>query len=133
MTQNIHVLSIAAALLALLFISLSILVIMRRRQMKIYFKDGQDAVLLRRLRAHANFAEYTPIALFLMWMTVVSQIPPLVFLITVSLFVFGRFLHSFGILGDSKSRQVMGRTIGTALTLLTMLFWAIYLLIASLL
>ena len=52
-----------AALLAPLFLILSARVIGRRREARVALGAGEDAELLRRMRVHANFAEYTPFAL----------------------------------------------------------------------
>ena len=55
-----------AALLAPLFILLAVRVIRRRRGARVAIGDGGDKLLLRRMRVHANFAEYAPFALVLM-------------------------------------------------------------------
>ena len=56
-----------AGLLAPLFLLLSVRVIRQRRGAKVAVRgDGGDAMLLRRMRVHANFAEYVPLALLLM-------------------------------------------------------------------
>lgn len=52
-----------AALLAPLFIVLSARVIGRRREARVAIGAGSDDMLLRRMRVHANFAEYVPFAL----------------------------------------------------------------------
>jgi uncharacterized protein len=54
-----------AGLLVPIFIILSVRVIRVRRGEKISVGDGGDATLLRRMRVHANFAEYVPLALLL--------------------------------------------------------------------
>jgi hypothetical protein len=57
---------IAAGLCGLLFVWLSLRVVMVRQSAKVLIGDGGDALLLSRIRAHANFAEYVPIILLLM-------------------------------------------------------------------
>ena len=59
-----------ASLLAPLFILLSARVIGARRSAKVPVGDGGNTVLLRRMRVHANFAEYVPFALLLMALAV---------------------------------------------------------------
>ena len=54
-----------AALLAVLFIVLSVRTLSYRRSRKVEIGDGGDRELLRRIRVHSNFAEYVPIALIL--------------------------------------------------------------------
>ncbi len=49
-----------AALLALLFVFLSVRVIGWRRVKRVELGHGDDSQLLRRMRVHANFAEYVP-------------------------------------------------------------------------
>lgn len=55
-----------AGLLALVFVVLSFRTIGARRAARVEIGDGSDRELLRRMRVHANFAEYVPIALILM-------------------------------------------------------------------
>lgn len=55
-----------AGLLAPLFILLAVQVIRARRGARVAIGDGGDKLLLRRMRVHANFAEYVPFALVLM-------------------------------------------------------------------
>ena len=55
-----------ASLLTLLYLYLSVRVIGWRRQQRVEIGHAEDAQLLRRMRVHANFAEYAPFALLLM-------------------------------------------------------------------
>lgn len=55
-----------ASLLTPLFLLLAIRVIRARRGARVAVGDGGNALLMRRMRVHANFAEYVPIALVLM-------------------------------------------------------------------
>ena len=55
-----------AGLLAMMFVPLSIRVIRQRRRARIGVGDGGDRLLIRRQRAHANFAEYVPMTIVLM-------------------------------------------------------------------
>lgn len=61
----LQILSVYAALLGLIFVALSVLTIRARRNAGIALGTGDDEALLRRMRAHANFAEYVPLALIL--------------------------------------------------------------------
>jgi uncharacterized protein len=54
-----------ASLLAVVFIVLAVGVINERRSAKVAVGDGGNTALLRRMRVHANFAEYVPFALLL--------------------------------------------------------------------
>jgi hypothetical protein len=55
-----------AGLLVPIFVFLAVRVIGARRNAKVAIGDGGDKALLRRMRVHANFAEYVPLALVLM-------------------------------------------------------------------
>src|ERR1700726_4288027 len=55
-----------ASLLTALYLFLSMRVIGWRKQQRVEIGHGEDAQLLRRMRVHANFAEYAPFALLLM-------------------------------------------------------------------
>jgi uncharacterized protein len=55
-----------AAALTVLYLLLSARVVIMRRKNRINLGDGGDSDMQRRVRAHANFAEYVPFALILM-------------------------------------------------------------------
>ncbi|CAG1020381.1 partial Inner membrane protein YecN, partial [Patescibacteria group bacterium] len=59
---------IYAALLAIIFVFLSISTIKTRRELKIPLGDGKNQKLIKLIRAHSNFAEYVPFALLLIYM-----------------------------------------------------------------
>nr|WP_265324035.1 MAPEG family protein [Aeromonas veronii] len=54
------ILPVYAALLALLFVLLSIRTIRTRHSRKVALGHGDDPAMLRAMRVHANFAEYVP-------------------------------------------------------------------------
>ena len=103
-----------AALLAVLFLYLSVRVIGWRRQRRVEFGHGEDLELLRRMRVHANFAEYVPFALLLMALAE-SMVPPdLVVHLAGLLLIVGRLLHAYG---TSQSPPIMRyRVYGMTLT-----------------
>jgi uncharacterized membrane protein YecN with MAPEG domain len=93
-----------AALLAALFLLLSIRVIGWRRMHRVEIGDGDNRELLRRMRVHANFAEYAPFTLLLMALAE-SMAPPRPLLHLVGLMlVAGRILHAYGL---SQSPQIL--------------------------
>lgn len=86
-----------ASLLAFLFLFLSARVIAWRRQQHVEIGDGENRELLRRMRVHANFAEYVPFALLLMALAESMTPPrPLLHLIGIILVV-GRLAHAYGL------------------------------------
>ena len=107
-----------AALLAVLFIYLSVRVIGWRREHRVEFGHGEDFQLLRRMRVHANFAEYVPFALLLMGLAE-SMAPPRIILHLVGItLVAGRLLHAYGL---SQTPHILRyRVWGTTLTFLAL-------------
>lgn len=86
-----------AALLAALFVLLSVRVIAQRREAKVEIGPGESRELLRRMRVHANFAEYAPFALVLLALAESLKAPsPLLHLIGLIL-VSGRYVHAYGL------------------------------------
>ena len=114
-----------AALLALLFVLLSVRTIGARRRLKIPIGDAGDESMLRAMRVHSNFAEYVPLGLLLIYFVEISGARAwLVHSLGICL-VAGRLSHAFGV---SQARETYGfRVTGMALTLTTILVPAGYL------
>ena len=86
-----------ASFLALLFVFLSFRVIGWRRLVKVEIGHGDDNQLLRRMRVHANFAEYVPFTLLLMAIAESMTAPrPLIHLVGL-LLIAGRLMHAYGL------------------------------------
>jgi uncharacterized membrane protein YecN with MAPEG domain len=104
-----------ASLLAFLFIALSARVIAQRRAARVELGDGNDKDLMRRIRIHANFAEYVPFALLLMALAESLAPPrPLIHLAGL-LLVAGRVMHAWGVTGGLP--RLRFRVYGMMLTL----------------
>jgi uncharacterized protein len=114
-----------ASLLALLFLSLSLRVVLLRRRHRVGIGTGGEQSLELAARAHANFAEYVPLALVLMLALELWAGAPAVLLHLLGIaLVVGRTLH--GLVGLNRSAgQSPGRFIGTALTWLVLLVSAV--------
>jgi len=107
-----------AALLAVLFLFLSVRVIGWRRERRVEFGHGEDTELLRRMRVHANFAEYVPFTLLLMALAESMAPPHLLLHIAGLLLVAGRLLHAYGV---SQSPAILRyRVYGMTLTLVAL-------------
>lgn len=103
-----------ASLLAVVFILLSVRVITQRREARIEIGPGESKELLRRMRVHANFAEYVPFALVLMALAESLKVPPpLLHLVGVVLLV-ARVLHAYGL--SQNPHNLKQRTWGVTLT-----------------
>ena len=86
-----------AALLALLFLALSINVIRGRRDAQVQIGAGGDAGLERRMRVQANFAEYVPLALLLLLMVELRGGPRVLLHACGAALLAGRLLHAWGV------------------------------------
>jgi hypothetical protein len=102
-----------AGLLAIWFVLLSYRVVQQRGH-GVSLGDGGDPVLLRRIRAHGNFAEYVPILLVMLGMLELSGARTwLLHLLGITLLV-ARLLHGYA-LSFTESWK-FGRFYGTLLT-----------------
>ncbi len=81
---------------AILHVWLSLRVSGLRRPLKIGFGDGGNEVLLRRMRAHANFAENVPIFLVLLAAIELAIGGNLILWTAGILFILARIAHAFG-------------------------------------
>jgi uncharacterized membrane protein YecN with MAPEG domain len=106
-----------AGLLAIWFVVLSARVIQKRRA-GISLGDGGDAGMLRRIRAHANFAEYVPFVLVMMAVLESSGTSVYALHAIGVALLLGRLLHGYAF-SFSDSFPV-GRVAGTVLTLSTL-------------
>lgn len=95
--MNLDVTPIYAALLALLFVFLSLRTIRLRRRHRFALGDGDNPELRRAMRAHANFAEYVPFALLLVYFVERDGAHlALVHALGLALLA-GRLLHAWGV------------------------------------
>jgi uncharacterized membrane protein YecN with MAPEG domain len=115
-----------AALLALLFVALSVRTLGMRRRLQVALGDGGDRALLRAMRVHANFAEYVPLALVLL-VLVEGQgpAPALVHGLSLCLLA-GRLSHAYGV--SQVRENLRFRVFGMAMTFTAIIASAVYLL-----
>jgi uncharacterized membrane protein YecN with MAPEG domain len=92
-----------------------------RRAVNIATGDGGNPALIARMRAHANFVEYTPFVLILLGLIEYNIGSALWLWIVSAVYLLGRIAHPFGMDGVRPAR-----TIGTATTLLILLGLGIY-------
>ena len=123
----LEITSIYAALVALIFVWLSIRVIRYRRHNRISLGHASDNSLLKRMRAQANCAEYAPISLILLACFELTGAPSIAVHVLGVMLVAGRLLHAWGF---SASPPVMAaRVWSMGLTLLMILLSALGLLV----
>jgi len=107
------------AIFALIYIVLAMGVIRLRLGSGISLGYGDHGELERSVRAHANFAEYVPFALLLLWsLEIVSYDSTLAFILGCVLLV-ARILHVIGI--RDPERFVLMRKIGIVATFAVLL------------
>src|SRR5262245_22061662 len=103
-----------ASLLALLFILLSARVIAQRREARVEIGHGESSQLLRRMRVHANFAEYVPFTLILIALAESLKAPSIILHLLGLTFVAARVIHAYGL---SQTPHILRlRVLGVMLT-----------------
>ena len=106
---------ITAGLLGLLLILLSGYVIAGRVKFKIPLGDGDHPEMVQRIRAHANFIEYVPLALILLMLVEYARIGPRWMTLAMGgALVVGRLLHAQGLIASAGVSA--SRFLGTNLT-----------------
>lgn len=119
-----------AALLGLLLLALGLVVVRLRRRHAVLTGDGGNATLARAMRVQANFVEYVPLTLLLLFMLEMSRQPAwALHLLGAALFI-GRLLHAWGYL--MTPRLSFGRALGIGLTWIVLGVTALWLLLVVL-
>lgn len=122
---------IYAAVLAVMFVVLSLNVI--RCRLKGYWRDDhpKGQILHRAVRGHGNFAEYTPLALILIAMLELNGANAWAVNGIAGAFVLGRILHAIAF--STAQGMLKFRQAGTLLTLSSLLVgagWNVWLVLA---
>lgn len=116
-----------AGALALLNLWLALRVVRTRHSGKVLVGDGDNPVLLARMRAQANFVEYTPFVLILLGLIELARGPkPWLWGIGI-VYVIARIIHAFGMdrLTMPNPMRAIG-ALGTWLILAGLGLWAIW-------
>ncbi|WP_340150088.1 MAPEG family protein [uncultured Sneathiella sp.] len=124
--MHVTITPIFAALLALIFVLLSIRTVRMRWKTRISMGDEGNVEMQRAIRAHANFIEYVPITLLLMLFLEMRAVSIYgVIAIGVLLFV-GRCLHAIALSG--KKMNFKFRASGMILTFTALIVGSLWLL-----
>jgi len=119
------IVSTYAALLAFYFIYLSYNVIKIRRSEQVSLGDNANPQLQRAIRAHANFMEYVPFAVILLFLAEYQGLASHYCNLLGGALLVGRVFHNLGIVENNlKYRQI-----GTIATFLVIIISALLLLI----
>ena len=117
-------LTIAAAA-ALLNIWLGMRVSRLRVAHKVMMGDGGVPALIARMRAHANFVEYTPLFLILLGGIELAHGSSTWLWLAAILFILGRVAHAFGMDRPAPNPLRFGGMIATMLPLLALAGYAL--------
>ena len=110
---------------ALISLWLGLRVSQLRIKHKVMVGDGAEERLVRRMRAHANFAEYAPIFLILLGLVELANGSETWLWIVAILFVLARLTHPFGMDRPAPNPLRMGGALVTWLVLLGLAAYAI--------
>ena len=117
--MNLTITPLYGGLLGLWFLVLTVRVILGRAGPgKPSLGDGGDLGMQRRIRGHANFAEYTPLALILLGFLELNGLPSWGLHALGASLLAGRLLHGYAF--SFTQEHVFGRSAGIALTLLSL-------------
>ncbi len=115
-----------AAVLALIYIVLAIRVSRMRQSLRITIGSGGNMRLERAIRAHANFSEYVPLALLLLFAAEMQRTSIYLIHLLCLILVIGRVIHAYGI---SQEDEAMGlRITGGIATFLVLVVASVVLL-----
>lgn len=124
--MKLEITLVIAAAATLLNIWLATRVGRMRTAHKVSVGDGGNEFVIRRMRAHANYTEYTPFFLILLALVELAWGANLWLWGVAIVFILGRISHAFGMDGNTRLRMI-----GTITTLLVLLGLAIYALVIA--
>ena len=120
------ILPIYAALLAIIFVALSIRTIRQRHKLKIGLGDAGNKDMQRAVRVHANFAEYVPLCLVMIYLVEQSGVYAWMAHALCLGLLFGRLSHAYGV--SQRKENFRFRMAGMSLTFAVLLACAVHLL-----
>ncbi|MGA9823284.1 MAG: MAPEG family protein [Methylocystis sp.] len=107
-----------ASLLVPLYILLAARTILMRFSARVSVGDGGDKELLRRMRVHANFAEYVPFALLLMGLAESLALDARLLHGVGIVLALGRYAHAYGM---SRRKDILPLRTGGMIATLSVL------------
>ena len=119
---------IYAAILGFVFVAISVRTILVRRKLQVAIGDGDQPLLARAARVHANFAEYVPLSLILIYFLETYSVSKLWIHLLCLTLVMGRVTHAFGV--SQAKENYRYRVTGMALTFTAILSASLGLIIA---
>jgi uncharacterized membrane protein YecN with MAPEG domain len=119
--------SFYAAILALIYVVLAVLVIRQRFKCRVGLGAGKEPQLLQTIRMHGNFAEYVPFLLILVALMELQQSPVWQLHLVAGLTLAGRVLHAVGLWLSSGTS--VPRFLGMISTFAALIVGAVFLLL----
>ncbi len=103
-----------AAIFAFIFVALSVRTLRLRRQLRVAIGYGNEPKLERAARAHANFAEYVPISILLIYFLEIHTVSSIWIHLLCTVLLVGRIVHAYGVSQVSEDHRY--RVTGMSLT-----------------
>ena len=125
-----HIVPTYAALLGLVFVALSVRALTLRRTLRVIVGDGGNPQMLRAMRVHANFAEYVPISLLLLYLLELQGAGAAFLHASCLALLAGRLVHAWGV--SHVKEDVRFRVVGMTLTIVVIVATSVQLLLAEL-
>jgi hypothetical protein len=113
---------------ALMNVWLGLRVSLLRRRLKVSVGDGGESAITARMRAHANYIEYTPFFLILLALVELAAGSDTWLWLVAIIFILGRLAHVFGM--DREGANLL-RVSGISITWLCLLGLAAYAIVLS--
>ncbi len=102
------------AIFAFIFVALSVRTLRLRRELRVAIGHGNEPKLERAARAHANFAEYVPISILLIYFLEIHTISSIWIHLLCTVLLVGRIVHAYGVSQVSEDHRY--RVTGMSLT-----------------
>lgn len=128
--MELPITSVAASILAFMYVGLALRVIyLRRSGVGPSIGTNADERFLRAVRAHGNLGEYAPLFLILLGLAELQEANPTLLIAAAAVFVGGRIMHALGLgfLGTRPWRTL--GMVGTNTALLTLALMNVLLLL----
>ena len=103
-----------AAIFAFIFVALSVRTLRLRGQLRDAIGHGNEPKLERATRAHANFAEYVPISILLIYFLEIHTVSSIWIHLLCTVLLVGRIVHAYGVSQVSEDHRY--RVTGMSLT-----------------
>jgi len=111
----LSIIPLYAALLAVLYLSMTYAVIRNRYRLELSLGDGGDLRMNRLIRGHGNFAEYAPLSLLLLGFAEIAGSGAVTIHLGGGLLLCGRLFHAYAMMLTEQS--LLARRYGMIMTL----------------